>query len=79
VVEHDENGWLVAPGDVDALASALERLLQDVGARARLGGAARETVVRDYSIGSHLARLQSIYGRFGVRLRAPGRSRVSGP
>jgi glycosyltransferase involved in cell wall biosynthesis len=35
-------GVLIAPGDIQALAAALRRLLSDVGLRARLGRAARD-------------------------------------
>ncbi|OHU76679.1 glycosyltransferase family 4 protein [Mycobacteroides chelonae] len=44
VVRNGENGVLVAPGDVDALAAALTRLSTDQTERRRLAAAARETV-----------------------------------
>lgn len=55
-VHDDRDGLLVAPGDVDGLAAAIERLLADGGLRDRLGRAARasaeeyrpEPVVRRY-------------------------------
>jgi glycosyltransferase involved in cell wall biosynthesis len=37
-------GLVVAPGDIDALAAAIDRLLADAPLRARLGGAARTAV-----------------------------------
>jgi glycosyltransferase involved in cell wall biosynthesis len=40
VVEHDVSGLLVAPGDLSAFSDAAERLIEDKGARARLGDAA---------------------------------------
>ncbi|WP_170915027.1 MULTISPECIES: glycosyltransferase family 4 protein [unclassified Mycobacterium] len=44
VVRDGENGLLVAPGDIDALAAALSRLTTDQQERRRLAAAGRETV-----------------------------------
>jgi glycosyltransferase involved in cell wall biosynthesis len=44
LVRHDETGWVVEPGDADALAGALAQLLGDAALRARLGDAARAAV-----------------------------------
>ena len=44
VVEDDRTGLLFAPGDVDALATALLRLAGDPALRARLGHSARESI-----------------------------------
>lgn len=46
VVEHDVTGWLFAPGDVPALAAALERLLDDEELRDRLRRTGLERVAR---------------------------------
>lgn len=43
-IRHDETGWLVEPGDVDAFADAVVRLLEDAGLRERLGRAAARAV-----------------------------------
>lgn len=40
-VDHDRNGLLTPPGDVEALASAMRRLARDPELRGRLAGAAR--------------------------------------
>jgi glycosyltransferase involved in cell wall biosynthesis len=44
LVRDEDTGLVVAPGDVDALAGAITRLLDDSALRARLGSAAREAV-----------------------------------
>ena len=49
-VAHDATGWLVPPGDADALAAALDYVLNlTPEARAELGAAARAEVARRYT------------------------------
>ena len=49
-VAHDATGWLVPPGDADALAAALDYVLNlTPEARAELGAAARAKVARRYT------------------------------
>jgi glycosyltransferase involved in cell wall biosynthesis len=43
LVEHDVNGLLVPPGDADALAAAITRVLTEPSTAARLSAAARRT------------------------------------
>jgi glycosyltransferase involved in cell wall biosynthesis len=45
VLEHDQTGWLVTPGEVDELAEAILRLARDPMKRAALGSAARRAAV----------------------------------
>ncbi|HEV7655088.1 MAG TPA: glycosyltransferase [Mycobacteriales bacterium] len=54
-----ESGLLVPPGDVDALAGALDTLLADPDRRAKLGAAARYRA-EDYSIAAAGARYRNI-------------------
>jgi glycosyltransferase involved in cell wall biosynthesis len=56
VVRHGENGWLVPPGDADALADAVARLLDDPELRARLGAAARGDATERWSWRAHVGR-----------------------
>lgn len=50
VIEHGANGLLVPPDDEEALAAGIGSLLNSPAEAARLGAAARETVVERYSI-----------------------------
>jgi glycosyltransferase involved in cell wall biosynthesis len=60
-VRDGENGLLVPPRDARALATALARLLEDAGLRARLGERARDTVAQHYSTETVCGRLAAIY------------------
>jgi glycosyltransferase involved in cell wall biosynthesis len=50
LIEDGVNGLLVAPGRVDELTGALERLARDDALRRSLGAAGREKVQRDYEL-----------------------------
>ena len=73
-----ENGLLVAPGDVGALADALWRLLADADLRSRLGSAARLTYERRFSADRFVAALAGVYGEFGFTAEATRDPRVIG-
>jgi glycosyltransferase involved in cell wall biosynthesis len=62
LVEDGRSGWLVAPGDAEALAAAIERVLADPERAARMASEARERVGR-YSIGRLLDDVDRLYGR----------------
>jgi glycosyltransferase involved in cell wall biosynthesis len=49
VVEDGVNGYLVEPGDVDALAARVAELIADPSLRARMGEAGRARVERDFT------------------------------
>ncbi|HEY1283621.1 MAG TPA: glycosyltransferase family 4 protein [Steroidobacteraceae bacterium] len=66
VVQHEANGCLVQPGNIDDLAAAMTTLLESPAARARLGAAARSTIESHYTLDRALQRLGEIYGRFGL-------------
>ena len=57
VIQHDVNGLLCPPGDAAALAVALERLRCEPAVRARLGRAARATVLGTHTWDAVAARV----------------------
>lgn len=71
VLEHGRTAWLVAPGDVEALASGLARLVADAALRAALGVEARSRVLATYTWHQHtkrtVDRLQEIVGATRAR------------
>jgi colanic acid/amylovoran biosynthesis glycosyltransferase len=60
LVRDGENGLLVPPGDDEALAGALARLLRDPELAARLGEAGRQTVERDFDVRRNAERLYAL-------------------
>jgi glycosyltransferase involved in cell wall biosynthesis len=64
VLEHGRTAWLVSPGDVDALAAGLRRLMADRVLRDTLGAEARRQVLAQYTWRQHtkrtLDRLQEV-------------------
>jgi glycosyltransferase involved in cell wall biosynthesis len=61
VIEDGKNGWLVAPGDSEALAAAILELYRGPELRSRMGQAARQTVAESHSQEAMLRRLEGIY------------------
>jgi glycosyltransferase involved in cell wall biosynthesis len=61
VVQSGANGVLVAPGDAEGYVRALLGLVSDAAGRARLGAAARETIMRDYLFERRMERIRAIY------------------
>jgi rhamnosyl/mannosyltransferase len=56
-----ETGLVVPPGDAEALAVALRRLLTDDGLRARLGARARERVLAEFGVERMVAGTLAVY------------------
>jgi mannosyltransferase len=61
VVEDGVSGVLVPPGDVDALAMALEPLMRDPVAAGATGARARQRVMRQFSLDAEAERIADIY------------------
>jgi colanic acid/amylovoran biosynthesis glycosyltransferase len=60
LVRDEENGLLVQPGDSDAVAVAIRRLLGNAALRNRLASAGRRTIERDFDIHSEARWLGTI-------------------
>ncbi|MCY4021216.1 MAG: glycosyltransferase family 4 protein [Chloroflexi bacterium] len=50
IVRNGENGLLLPPGDLDALAAALERLIRDPALRQEMGAKGRQIVLEDFTL-----------------------------
>jgi glycosyltransferase involved in cell wall biosynthesis len=62
IVEHEKTGLLIPPGDVAALASALQRLILDPGLREKLGREAKRFHHANLEISSYARRIQQCAG-----------------
>jgi glycosyltransferase involved in cell wall biosynthesis len=66
VVQHEANGLLVAPGNIQQLAAALATALEKPELRQSLGTAARRTIEERFCLDRSLEQLGRIYARFGM-------------
>ncbi|MEO6760463.1 MAG: glycosyltransferase family 4 protein [Saprospiraceae bacterium] len=64
LIRAGQDGLLVPPADVDALAGAIERLMDDPELCRQLGKSGREKVRRDYDLGPNTARLAAVMSRY---------------
>jgi glycosyltransferase involved in cell wall biosynthesis len=61
IVLHEQTGLLVPGGDVDAMTSALRRLLSDAALRARFGTAGANRARSHFSLESYVAGVERVY------------------
>ena len=61
VVRDGEDGYLVEPGDVDAMAAALARLARDPDLRGRIGASARDRVLARYAVDRLIGDVDRLY------------------
>jgi len=61
IVEHNESGLLVPPGDSAALAQALERLSRDAALAQRLGAAGEQRVRSAFGWTEIMAKWDAVY------------------
>jgi glycosyltransferase involved in cell wall biosynthesis len=61
LVKAGQTGWLVPPGDPEALAERLRALLLDVEQRRRMGEAGRKRAMENFSVERMVAEISNIY------------------
>jgi glycosyltransferase involved in cell wall biosynthesis len=61
IIAHGCNGLLADPGDLRALAGAVESLLDDALLAGELGRSGRDAVVERYSVRAHVAKMSRYY------------------
>ncbi len=61
MIEHEKDGLLVAPGDLDGLTQGLEKLLRDETFRRRLAINGRATIENRYSFSARMEKVRSVY------------------
>ncbi|MDD2240279.1 MAG: glycosyltransferase family 4 protein [Kiritimatiellae bacterium] len=61
VVTHGDNGWVVPVGDAEALALAVQKLLDDKPRRDRFGQNAVRRVAAEFEIGAIVSRVETAY------------------
>ncbi len=63
LIEHQANGWLCAPKDVNGLAAGLQALLKDASLRERLACAARQRIEDDFDCRKEADKLLKLFER----------------
>lgn len=71
ICRHGENGLLVPKHDVEALVSALRRLLADPGLRQSMGAAGRSLVGKEFSLAKVIEQTLNVYSALGIAI-SPG-------
>jgi len=61
IIQHGHNGWLINPGELENMISALSALLDDAVLRRRIGTAARKTITGAFTLQHQAARLVQVY------------------
>jgi len=69
VIRTGENGIVVPPGDSAALGAAMERLIEDSGARAKMGNLASAEAARDFDIDRVAGDVGALYARIHASKR----------
>lgn len=72
MIADDEDGLLIAQGDVDALTKNLERLAQDLPFRTRIGNAARKRALSSFDYRAMARKLNDAIGESADRARDGG-------
>lgn len=69
IVADGHSGCLVAPGDPDALATAIVDLMADPELRAKYGASARQRAMERFGMASQVARTMDLWGEVGAGRR----------
>ena len=69
VIEHGKTGMLVPPGDPEALADALQKLLTDPSLRERLGQNARQRHAERFRVTDMTQAYESLYAEMPMERR----------
>ena len=67
LIEDGVTGMMVPPGDIEALANAMQALIADPGLRERLAAAGQEQAVCRFSLPRFVRETEALYGRLGVQ------------
>jgi glycosyltransferase involved in cell wall biosynthesis len=67
VIQHNVSGYLIPPGDIEALQRGLVTLLEDEALRFTLGANARQRILAEFSLDSIARRLAALYQKLLVR------------
>jgi glycosyltransferase involved in cell wall biosynthesis len=73
VIEKDVSGWLFRPGDADALAALLILVARREDLRERYGVAARQRVMRNFSLRSMLDNYRHLYSEMATNRKLESR------
>jgi glycosyltransferase involved in cell wall biosynthesis len=61
IIKHDENGWLMRPGDETMLTETMLHLSRQPELRARLAERGKQSVAARFSIGRYMTEIQTFY------------------
>jgi glycosyltransferase involved in cell wall biosynthesis len=61
IIQHDVNGWLITPNNLEEMTTAIRILLGDRSRRTRIGVEARKTILQTYTYAHQAEQLAGIY------------------
>ncbi len=75
MVEHGVTGFMTPTEDVAAQSECLEELCQDASLRRRMGDAARERFLRDFTVDCHVCHMEKVFA--ALRCQADSNSQLN--
>lgn len=76
LVEHEQTGWLVAPGDAEDIAGRCGMLTADAAMRRGMGERGRQRIAERFDLAAGVERMGQLFSRL-AGVRQDGRRRVS--